>query len=826
MSALGTASNVFGRLPRVTEPAMVSDVALKTLQEAQPLTVLRAARGFGKTAVLVHWLRNYTDAATAVYCPLDARSNTQVEFWVVLEKALRGAGTLPEGAGAEDARSRVLDGIGALRQPLRLVLDNFHEAGLTEGATQIDDDLIELVRNNDQFYLVAAGRTLRSLETMGSLSVDGSIVGPSDLRMRPEQVQQLAAMAGLEFSWERAQQVSTDFGGWPAAIRAGLRGATNEGGIDEQLIQGYIGAMVLDLRFSDIRTFLLRTAVPAWFDIDLLRVITPKTDDGASDQDAAAILAHIRNTGLLWEDRVAGAVRYGYPAAIRRALLQVMTESAPDIGRQVHRALLAAPGAEQDPGEALMHAVNAQEWATALDLIDRQWFHLLTEAPQTLVQAIHHIPMPHGQHDPWIRVARQHLAAMHERLASGHTWAVPEALLSRSDAISEAGGAADTADAESIVLVQWGVAAMLSGHHDAAIYAFGQARELGLEGGTKATTLGASGVALVHALAGEPDLARTALQDAALQSHLADSHVVDPNDLAGVAVRLAEAMIAVDAGAPDASMRVAAIVEPRHRTELWVVGEFARAHYAAFADDPEEVFRQANKLRAALRHVPRNSLADTVLQSVLVELLLIARMVGVAGEVADQLGDNAIAWAAQAKVHNARQDYRQAVQLTRRSLSVPGSSLRSQLESMVIMASALHAMNAQSEARQAFQSAVRLARATGQRRPFQLMHRYVFDMLADGMPGAHGLWPGTNPNAVKADAVDVADLPTLTMREAQILRALERHAGPVGIGRSLDLSANTVKTHLRSIYRKLGVASRNEALDVAGRGGVHTEYEG
>ncbi|WP_434081086.1 hypothetical protein [Sanguibacter sp. Z1732] len=394
MSTLGTASNVFGRLPRVTEPAMVSDIALKTLQQAQPLTVLRAARGFGKTAVLVYWLRNYTDAATAVYLSLDDRSNTEADFWAVLERALRGAGVLPEGTGAHEARSRVLDGISALRQPLRLVLDNFHEAGLTEGATQIDDDLIELVRNNDQFYLVAAGRTLRTLETMGSLSVDGSIVGPSDLRTRPEQVQQLAAMAGLDFSWEQAQQISTDFGGWPAAIRAGLRGATVEGGIDEQLIQGYIGAMVLDLRFSDIRTFLLRTAVPAWFDIDMLRVITPKTEDGTSEQDAAAILAHIRNTGLLWEDRDKGAVRYGYPAAIRRALLQVMTEAAPDIGRQVHRALLTAPGAEEDPGEALTHAVNAQEWSTALDVIDRQWFHLLTEAPQTLVEAIHHLPMP------------------------------------------------------------------------------------------------------------------------------------------------------------------------------------------------------------------------------------------------------------------------------------------------------------------------------------------------------------------------------------------------------------------------------------------------
>jgi LuxR family maltose regulon positive regulatory protein len=40
------------------------------------------------------------------------------------------------------------------------------------------------------------------------------------------------------------------------------------------------------------------------------------------------------------------------------------------------------------------------------------------------------------------------------------------------------------------------------------------------------------------------------------------------------------------------------------------------------------------------------------------------------------------------------------------------------------------------------------------------------------------------------------------------------------IAESLFLSINTVKTHLRSIYRKLGVRTRRQAISTAGRLGL------
>ena len=52
----------------------------------------------------------------------------------------------------------------------------------------------------------------------------------------------------------------------------------------------------------------------------------------------------------------------------------------------------------------------------------------------------------------------------------------------------------------------------------------------------------------------------------------------------------------------------------------------------------------------------------------------------------------------------------------------------------------------------------------------------------------------------------------LSDAERRILRLLDSDLSLREIGRELCLSTNTVKTHTRSIHRKLGVSSRTEAI--------------
>jgi len=57
--------------------------------------------------------------------------------------------------------------------------------------------------------------------------------------------------------------------------------------------------------------------------------------------------------------------------------------------------------------------------------------------------------------------------------------------------------------------------------------------------------------------------------------------------------------------------------------------------------------------------------------------------------------------------------------------------------------------------------------------------------------------------------------PDLTSREHEVLAHLARGATYADVAAALHLSANTVKTHVRSLYAKLGASRRSQALATA-----------
>ena len=92
------------------------------------------------------------------------------------------------------------------------------------------------------------------------------------------------------------------------------------------------------------------------------------------------------------------------------------------------------------------------------------------------------------------------------------------------------------------------------------------------------------------------------------------------------------------------------------------------------------------------------------------------------------------------------------------------------------------------------------------------------DALAAELKGVLGEAPRPSPAPVTATAP--AGAPPwpgepLTVSETRVLRYLPTHMGTPEIAAELFLSANTVKTHLRHLYRKLGAHSRREAVQRA-----------
>ena len=71
-----------------------------------------------------------------------------------------------------------------------------------------------------------------------------------------------------------------------------------------------------------------------------------------------------------------------------------------------------------------------------------------------------------------------------------------------------------------------------------------------------------------------------------------------------------------------------------------------------------------------------------------------------------------------------------------------------------------------------------------------------------------------------AQSIDSTGTEALSERESVVLEAVARGLSNREIGRELWISEQTVKFHLRNLYRKLGVSSRTEAARYAYRSGL------
>jgi LuxR family maltose regulon positive regulatory protein len=120
----------------------------------------------------------------------------------------------------------------------------------------------------------------------------------------------------------------------------------------------------------------------------------------------------------------------------------------------------------------------------------------------------------------------------------------------------------------------------------------------------------------------------------------------------------------------------------------------------------------------------------------------------------------------------------------------------------------------------AITTAVDLAEPEDIRRPFQLIGGRLIDLLVryrhldgphDGFVSA--LLPKTGSG--RTASPDDGPVEHLTERETIILRFLPTMLKAGEIAADLNVSVNTVKAHLRSIYRKLGVSNRREAVERA-----------
>ena len=154
----------------------------------------------------------------------------------------------------------------------------------------------------------------------------------------------------------------------------------------------------------------------------------------------------------------------------------------------------------------------------------------------------------------------------------------------------------------------------------------------------------------------------------------------------------------------------------------------------------------------------------------------------------------------------------QAIAASNRSLQLPPMR---RIELGLINAVASYRLHRRSEAIEALRRAVFESKSIGSLRPFVIVPRAELLAIAEDVPEARELLDDERLITAGPSERAAVRLVKLSRRETVILRELAAGRAAAEVAAALNVSVNTVRSQRRTLYRKLGVTSRTEAVRVA-----------
>lgn len=363
----------------------------------RPLTLVAAPAGSGKTALLGAWARRRA-GQTVAWLTLDARDNDRDRFWLDLTAALAHAtGRKPIGVGAVESLpdspiDRLLastaHGRGGERQPVVLVLD---DAQTVTSRAVLDDIDALLTQSGTDLRLVWSTRVDPSLR-LQRLRVAGDLgeIRMPDLAFTLSESHQLLddvtddlVPADVERLWRATR-------GWPAGLRIaalGLQGhraprdfAARFAGDQRRILDYLLDEIVAELP-ERTTGFVLRTA-------GVREITAPLAEALTGAGDSARILDDLARRGLLVDrsETGQGAYRYHPPFVEALRVLQRQRIDAELPGLHQRAARWYADAGQ--PAEAIRHACLAADWDLAGELLSEHWITLSLAGHAPAIRAL------------------------------------------------------------------------------------------------------------------------------------------------------------------------------------------------------------------------------------------------------------------------------------------------------------------------------------------------------------------------------------------------------------------------------------------------------
>ena len=850
----------------VQRPRITKMIAVST--RSCPLTVVTGPPGAGKTMALALWAA--AEPGPVAWVGLDEFDNRPGVFWsyvlaalgrcgVVVPRALRSA---VRGREADDGFLLRLAATLADQDPtVTLILDDLHL--LTE--PQVLKGLDFVLRNSGTGLRLAVSSRMDPLLPLHRYRLTGQLteIRARDLAFSVAEAGLLLAQHGSTLTAEWLESLTHRTEGWAAGLRLAAisLGTHPDPGrflteliIEDSALTGYLVDEVLNAQPPQVRDVLLSTSI-------LKQVSADISVELVGDEQAAGILATLARTNAFVQP--IGSGWYRYHTLFAEMLRLKLRHEHPDRVTVLHARAASWYRRNGKLTDAVRHAALIGDWPLAADMVvDGLAIGQLIAPRADQLLAAEFAGMPPGR--AWSEPA-PHLVAAAMALAAGQHESCAAAL-EAADRILERLPADQQVTAQLTGAIIRLYVCLRTGDLVAAAAAVIRAELLVskmpsgmLTRNPDITQRVLAGRGAVELWSGHLDEAARILEagaDAASPAEydatgclgylaLAEAlrgRLYRAAELAGQVTHAAgEHRSADDIPAPAALIALAWVY--LQRNELRETRLCLKQADSALSVTPDKLIATAAYLVAAggalaegralvaVQIIARARSGGPVPAWLDYQLgLAESRALVAAGDVqgaltaAERAGRGtsleatvtiAQAWAAAGDGDNAQRALQPALTGGSR---VPD---RIRMQAWLVDARLNYASGNQAHGRRSLASALRLAEPEQLRLPFTVESSWLGpvlqrdpeltgphrQLLAPALP--HEQLPGT---ASPPDQAAILVVEPLTEREREVLRHVSGMLNTAEVASEMYISVNTVKTHLRNIYRKLAAAHRSEAV--------------